>query len=513
MKVHHAKAMVRQLLTTAMSPNAIAKQRGMSHHTVRRYRAIATKAGLTADQLEMMSDSVFRSMFRVHPMAKRAFVLPRWEEEIALIGTGMSRFDAHGKYVVRVGADQAIAYRTYCLKLSQHQKTLNPILRIEHVAGYAMQTDYAGYAVPGTENGDAEPKKFKLFIATLPYSRLIAASIVRTETVADHIAGNVAALTYFGGAAKVAVPDNLKAAVIARPLYGPPRIQEIYQAFADHYGMGVMPARPRRPQDKSAVENAVKLIQRSLRLRVNERPLMDFGTLQRVLAEIVEYWNDRPLKRGNGHSRRSLFEANERMHLTPLPDEPFEIFTLSKPRIIQKDYHVEFGTNFYSVPHRLIGQQALVRASENLVEVLVDGVSVATHARSQGKGMRITAPKHRPSNHSAEVEGDLVEWAKRYCSEVAQIAAVEAGKDHMPVVQQQRLRWIKGLPRAYSRARFEAASKRAVALRDLRFEHVENVLKRGIEISIPTRSPNAKLSPQRNIRGADYFRKGGSGND
>lgn len=513
MKAHKVKAMVRQLLTTSMSPNAIAKQRGGSHHTVRRYRAIANENGLTIEQLDAMSDSAFKAMFHAQEKPKRAFDLPCWEDEMLLIGQGISRFDAHAKYVLRVGADRAIAYRTYCLKLSQYQKTLNPILRIDHIAGYAIQTDYAGYAVPGTEVGSAEPKKFKLFIATLPYSRLIAASVVRSETVADHIAGNAAALTYFGGAAKVVVPDNLKAAVISRPLYGPPRIQDVYQAFADHHQMGVMPARPRRPQDKSAVENAVKLVQRTLRMRINERPLMDLATLQRVLAKIVEYWNNRPLKRGNGHSRRSLFEANERAHLTPLPAQPFEIFNFSTPRVIQKDYHVEYGTNFYSVPHRLIGQQAVVRASLSLVEVLVDGMSIATHARLQGKQQRITAPAHRPPNHRAEVENDLVEWAKRFCPEVGQIAAVEAGKEQLSVVQSQRIRWIKGLPRAYSRARFEAASKRAVALRDLRFEHVENVLKRGIEINVPTRPSSTKLRPQRNVRGADYFRGGGSGND
>ena len=503
--------MLRQLLTSKLSCNVIARQRGISHRTARRWKKIAVEAGLTVERLDKMSDKDLAEMFRTKAVDTSQFIMPIWEDEINLIGKGYSRFEAHGLYKKRVGS-RAIAYRTYCLKLAEYQKPLNPIMRIEHVAGYAMQTDYAGYAVPGTENGSSTEVKFKLFIATLPFSRLIAAFLGRTENVADHIEANQRAIEYFGGAAKVLVPDNLKAAVISRPLYGPPRLQEVYQAFADHYNMGVMPARPRTPQDKSAVENSVKLIQRSLRLYINSRPLMDLATLQAALADIVEYWNNRPLKRANGQSRRSLFEAAERAQLQPLPPSRFEVFELSKPRAIHKDYHVEYGTNFYSVPPRLIGQSAIVRASANLVDIRVDGLSVATHVRLYGRHERSTLKAHMPKNHQFEAEDNLAEWATRFCPEVQQIAAAEMAQRQTQLVRSQRTRWIKGLARAHTTKRFETASKRAVAMRDLRFEHVENVLKRGIEASDPPRSLNAKRKPVKNIRGSDYFRDGGPKN-
>ncbi|MBX9643121.1 MAG: IS21 family transposase [Novosphingobium sp.] len=503
--------MLRQLLTSELSCNAIARQRGMSHRTVRRWKAIAVEQSLTVQRLDQTSDAELAATFRAKGVEASHFVLPVWEDEIALIGRGYSRFDAHAQYAERVGA-RAIAYRTYCLKLSEHQKVLNPILRIEHVAGYAMQTDYAGYVVPGMENGSTHPTRFKLFVAVLPYSRLIAASLVRSENVADHIEGNRRALEYFGGAPKVLVPDNLKAAVISRPMYGAPRLQEVYQAFADHYEMGVMPARPRTPQDKSAVENSVKLIQRSLRPFVNSRPLMDLATLQARLADIAEYWNNRPLKRANGQSRRSLFEASERSQLQPLPPTRFEVFELSKPRTVQKDYHVEYATNFYSVPHRLIGQRAIICASAHLIDIRVDGLSVATHARLHGRHQRATLDVHRPSNHRAEVEGSLSKWAERFCPDVRTIAAAEMLACQTPLVRAQRLRWIKDLSRFHTRKRFEAACRRAVSLGDLRFEHVENVLKRGIEAGDQHTEVQQKLKPQRNVRGPGYFREGGSAN-
>lgn len=502
--------MLRQLLTSDLSCNVIARQRGVSHRTARRWKRIAIECELTVARLDTMSNRELVAMFRSKAIDTTQFILPIWADELLVISKGYSRFEAHEQYAKRVGA-RAIAYRTYCLKLAKYQKSLNPILRIAHVAGYAIQTDYAGYVVPGTECGSKTPTKFKLFVATLPYSRLLAAFLVRSENVADHIEGNRRALEYFGGAAKVLVPDNLKAAVISRPLYGPPRLQEVYQAFADHYNMGVMPARPRTPQDKSAAENAVKLIQRSLRLYVNGHPLAGLPTLQAALDGIVEYWNNRPLKRANGQSRRSLFEASERAQLQPLPDQRFEIFEFSKPRVIHKDYHVEYATNFYSVPHGLIGQHAVIGASAHLIDIRVDGLTVATHARLYGRNERSTLKQHRPSNHIAEAEDDLAEWAKRFCNPVQQIVTVELARRQTSLVRLQRFGWIKGLARMYTRRRFEAACERAVAMDDPRFEHVENVLKRGIEGSLPQAGPSAKLKPAKNVRGSDYFREGGAG--
>lgn len=59
------------------------------------------------------------------------------------------------------------------------------------------------------------------------------------------------------------VPDNLKAAV-SRSDRNEPVINDEFAAFAEHYGCVVFPARVRHSKDKALVENAVKLMYRSV---------------------------------------------------------------------------------------------------------------------------------------------------------------------------------------------------------------------------------------------------------
>ena len=59
------------------------------------------------------------------------------------------------------------------------------------------------------------------------------------------------------------VPDNLKAAV-TRSDRNEPVINEDFAAMAEFYDMAVFPARARHPKNKALVENAVKLMYRSV---------------------------------------------------------------------------------------------------------------------------------------------------------------------------------------------------------------------------------------------------------
>ena len=58
---------------------------------------------------------------------------------------------------------------------------------------------------------------------------------------------------YFGGATTLWV-DQLKSA-ITRPCRYEPGVNRTYEDLATHYGAVVVPARPRKPRDKAAVEN------------------------------------------------------------------------------------------------------------------------------------------------------------------------------------------------------------------------------------------------------------------
>ncbi len=58
------------------------------------------------------------------------------------------------------------------------------------------------------------------------------------------------ALEAIGGVPQLIVPDNTKTAIVKASFYDP-EINRTYGALASHYGVGVLPARPRKPRDKA----------------------------------------------------------------------------------------------------------------------------------------------------------------------------------------------------------------------------------------------------------------------
>jgi len=505
------RVLLRLILEGDQSANAIARQRGKSHNTVRRFRTIVQQSDLTLETLEHMSDKDIEGLFGRAANAVNRFAEPDLAHEHSILRRGYSRAEAHAQYVERVRQGNALAYRTYCKRLEEYLRTLDPVMGLDHAPGHALQTDFAGYMPLARWHFEGEPQKLKLFVATLPFSRLIAAEIVPTEKVTDHITANISALEQIGGCPTVMVPDNLKAAVIKRPRFGPAQIQPDYQDFLDHYGMSVVPARVRKPQDKSAVENSVKLIQRSLRLRFVDRPVPTLSQLRTALEEVVDEWNNRPMRRANGHSRRSLFEAEEKACLKRLPRDAYRPVAARAEAQVGRDYHVSFKGCFYSVPHQLIGKVVTVKQTANSVSITHDGHEVALHPLSAQAGRRITDNAHRTKEHRWYAEQDLVKWSLEFGEPVRQLAAAEMARTDNPQNRVRRSSWIKDLPRIHGRKRFEIACQRALAADDPRFEHVEHVLQRGIEGSAVKAHNSKPLVTRKNIRGSGYYRdKGGS---
>jgi transposase len=65
---------------------------------------------------------------------------------------------------------------------------------------------------------------------------------------------------FFGGVPRLVVPDNLKSGVHRASFYDP-EINRSYGMMASHYGVGILPARPRKPRDKAKVEAGVRFAQ------------------------------------------------------------------------------------------------------------------------------------------------------------------------------------------------------------------------------------------------------------
>ena len=96
-----------------------------------------------------------------------------------------------------------------------------------------------------------------MLVCTLPYSDYGFIMALRNQTTVEVVYGLSMCMSFLGGATQILVTDNMKSAIVQTSRYEP-KVNQIMQDFCNHYGMGIVPARPYKPKDKSLVENKVK---------------------------------------------------------------------------------------------------------------------------------------------------------------------------------------------------------------------------------------------------------------
>jgi transposase len=233
------------------------------------------------------------------------------------------------------------------------------------------------------------------------------------------------------------------------------------------------------------------------------------GEANPAIAEQVAIVNGRRF-RGQDLSRRALFEKRERAALQPLPPTAYE-FALCKPAKVNIDYHVEFDTRYYSVPHRLVREAVEVRATAHVVEVFHRGRRVGRHAREYGRRRFITDPEHMPAAHRAHLEwtpSKLVAWGSRIGPPVAELVeAILTSRPH-PEHGYRACLGLMRLVRRYGAERVSAACQRALVTGGLSYSSVQAILKHGLD-RVPVVEASAKVVPiqHANLRGSAYYQQ------
>jgi transposase len=404
--------------------------------------------------------------------------------------------------------DNALAYKytSFCIKYRRFAQSLKRSMRQTHVAGEKLFVDYAGQTVPLIDASTGELSAAQIFVATLGASNYTFACATARQTTADWIGAQVRALEFFGGVARLIVPDQTRALMKYPDRYDP-EPNRAYEEFARHYGCALLAARPGHPRDKPKVEASVLLVERWILARLRNRRFFSLGELNGAIAELIVELNQRPFKKLPG-CRRSAFEALDAPALKPLPAARYEL-SLWKSVRVNIDYHVEFDFHYYSVPHALVGTMVELRITERLVECFAAHQRVACHALSHRRGRYTTIAEHMPASHRAHLQwtpGKLIGWGRRIG--VSAAAVVTWQLEHRPHPEQgyRACLGLQRLARQYTPARLEAACTRALAIRSPTYRSVASILKHGLDRQ-PSASPATSTARplHENVRGPDYY--------
>jgi len=382
-------------------------------------------------------------------------------------------------------------------------------MHINRKPGEIMEVDWAGAKAKLIDTDTGEIIDAYLFVAALPYSTYAYCEAFLSMDQQAWTAGHVNAYDYFGGVAKIIVPDNLKTGVIkhTREVL---ELNRAYWELAEHYGAAIIPARVKAPKDKPTVEGAVGNITMFILAAIRNQQYFSLGDLNADIKDRLYQFNHKPFQKKEG-SRATAF-AEEKPFLLPLPKDRFELSEW-KTATVQMNYHVEIDREFYSVPHEYIKQKVDVRLTANIVEVFFEGNRICSHTRIYGKtGQYRTNEAHMPPNHKLYVQwnGDRFrKWAESIgVNTAAVVSAILGGLK----IEQQGYRSCMALLKladGYTPQRLETACAKALTYTPRpTYKAVQTILKSGQD-KLPEEPAKPSKSTQHGfVRGAEYYAKG-----
>ncbi|MCM3060658.1 IS21-like element IS408 family transposase, partial [Bacillus subtilis] len=396
MSMRKLKEVLRLKWACGLTHRQISRAIGISVGAVSKFAAQASQAGLDWAAAEAMSDDELDARLRPAATNAAATTTRRIEPDYTALHRELRRKGVTLQLLWEEYAEANPGQRTYrytqfCQKYKDWAKSIKRSMRQQHRAGEKLFADFAGPTVPVLASDGGVEFEAHVFVAVLGASNYTFACATRTETMADWIGSLCDALEFIGGVPELLVPDNPKA-LIARPDRYEPGLGTTTQDFVNHYGTAMLPARPRKPQDKAKVEDGVQIVERWVLARLRHYRFYSLAELNKAIAELIADLNQRPFKRLEGN-RREWFERLDQPVLRPLPVRRYEIATFQKCRV-NIDYHVDVGGHYYSVPHSLARQEVWARITRHGVEILHGGKRVAAHARSRLKGKHTTIAEH-----------------------------------------------------------------------------------------------------------------------
>lgn len=348
-----------------------------------------------------------------------------------------------------------------------------PVHRVEAQPGEEMQVDFGlGAPVAGE---DGQVRRTWVFRSVLSHSRKgYSESVFRqdTETFLRVIEN---ALRHYGGVPLILNLDNLKAAVL-KPHWVDPELNPKIVAFCRHYGLHLLPCRPRSPQHKGKVERGIAYV------KSNALKGLRFTSLAAQNAHLLAWEKNVADTRLHGTTRRQVASAFEleKPHLQPLPAGLFVSYRESLRRVA-RDSSVQVDRAYYQVPLEYIGRDVWVQIESRSVrlfnqrrELIASHVLLPPGRFSSVQGVGGFDSKGIGARQAAQqwlqLAGKYGPHAKAWAEAVWSARGIEGVRSLMG---------LAGLGRNHSSRAIEEACASALNLSAHRLRDLQSILKQG----------------------------------
>ena len=501
------------------SHNCIASDWGISKHSVKDVVARATELGILPDGpiLDKTDEELYSLFFPdkrdsadTHAPVDFDYV----HRELNRVGVTLKLLWT--EYRNRCQAEETIAmsYSKFCRGYEKYSARHGFANHIYHKAGDRVEVDWSGPTMHYVDPQTGRQVTVHLFVSDLVSSRLAFVEPTLSMDEQNWLQCHVDMFKYYGGVPRLIVCDNLLTGVQHHPHEGEIVLTREYEQLAEYYGTAILPARVRKPRDKSSTENTVYNVALRIIAKLRNIEFRSFLELKAAVAEKLEELNDEPFEKRQG-SRRSDFETNERGELKPLPTLPYEVGTWYWGRKVQPNCHVAYKKNWYSVPSSYMGQSVDLRITTSEVQVFSKGNLIKRHLilpSSIESGYR-TDEKDMPHG-AGYVEWDserIMRWARSIGPSTATV--IERILGSRAIVEQSfnSALAVLRMTKRYSKEAIEKASGEALSRTNSpRYRHIKAILASSREGSEVKNSP---AEAKGILKGAEYFASLGGGDN
>jgi len=378
---------------------------------------------------------------------------------------------------------------------------------VDEKPGDKLYVDYAGKKLHYTDRNSGEIIAVEVFLAALGYSDKIYAEASPNQQLGSFLQSLENSFRFYNGVPAAVVPDNLKSAVTKSNRYEPDINQHLIR-FAAHHSTAILPARSRKPKDKSPVENAVKMVYQGIYAAVRNHAFYSLEEVNEAIQQHLKTINATRMQKWP-HSRNELFEQHDKPAMQPLRSDRFEMVKI-KTLTGQKNCHVFLSEDksYYSIPFAYVGKKVKIVYSANSVEIYYRQKRIAFHRRALGQHQYITVKDHMPSAHRFVADWNkdkFLEWGSRaghYTHKLFE--GIFKLKPH-PEQAFKSCLGILDMGKRYGNSRLEKACERAVHYDSYNYKSIKNILDKDLDQEPIQTKIDFKIPQHGNIRGAEYY--------
>ena len=500
------------------SRNRIAGSVGSSHHTVKDVIEAAEEKHITWPLDEGVTDTELEAiLFPNKHRSESIYAEPDYayiHRELARPGTNLTQlWEEYCRTCYENGKTPYMSTQ-FGEKYRKWAQITKATMRITHKPGDAMEVDWAGDTIPVFDPVTGEADGVYLFVAVLPCSCYVYAEACDDMASESWLLCHVHAYSYFGGVARLLIPDNCRTASISNTRYET-ILNRSYQELAAHYNTAIVPARVRAPKDKAHAEGSVRFAETWIIAALRNRRFFSLAEVKDAVAEKLEELNARPFRKRPGNRREAYLEE-EKAYMLPLPTTDFEPAVWSTARV-PHDYLISDGRNRYSVPSNLIGETVDIRTTRNIVEIFYHGAQVAVHKRVQGVQYEpAVKPEHMTPEHRSYLKynkEDFAQWGESIGADTSRTVQYFLTAGAAPEQGFKSCASLMKLGERYGAKRLESACGRLLAYSSTpSIRNLSSMLKNGQGKAFEPQQEPVDNASHGFTRGAAYFRKGGEQN-